>query len=79
MRYKILIIAVVFALAMPPSAHALGVFRWAWDAVANQLGLDRGPVPKVYPRPYPPQPDPRDQHKATRARYPWFYIQAEGF
>jgi len=74
-----LIILLLVALAQPAPSHAFGILRWAWDGLSNQLGLDRGPVPKVIPRICHPAYDPRSNRDPLNARIPPFYIQAEGF
>jgi hypothetical protein len=79
MKIKLLIIITVVSIAIPATSYGFGLLRWGWDAVANQVGLDRGPIPKVIPKIGQPKPDPRDRWRASYARYPWFYIQAEGF
>lgn len=76
---NLLIIIVIVILAQPVPSHAFGILRWAWDGLSNQLGLDRGPVPKIIPKIHHPKYDPRNNRDPLNARIPPFYIQAEGF
>ena len=80
MRTKILIGILVVMMIIPPVSHAgAGFFRYVFDAIFNQLGLDRGPVPKVMNK--PPCADPfsggpsQDTHRGPHR----IHIQAEGF
>lgn len=66
-------------MAYPASAHGFALVRYIFDGVANQLGLDRGPIPKAIPtRPYkgldPIAYAPEKQPDAFR-----MHIQADGF
>jgi hypothetical protein len=80
MKIKLCVAVLMLAVIFPPVSHGFGLLRFTFDAIANQLGLDRGPVPKVAPRPdnfpadpkcqTPPIPHPMAQQ---------IYIQAEGF
>lgn len=79
MKTKILIGILVLMLATPAVSHGFGLFRYVFDAVYNQLGLDRGPIPKIFPQPMQPGPHPSDLPQARQSRYPKIYIQAEGF
>ena len=54
MKTKILIGILAVMLSFPASSHALGLLRYVFDAVANQFGLDRGPIPKALPQMPPP-------------------------
>jgi hypothetical protein len=80
MKIKLCIAVVILAVICPPVSHGFGLLRFTFDALANQLGLDRGPIPKVAPRPESFPPDPRCQtapnpHPVAQQ----IYIQAEGF
>lgn len=79
MRLKLIVIIVIACMVVPCISHAFGLFRWAWDGAANQLGFDRGPVPKAIPKFCRPHFDPRDNRRQIYDRYPAFYIQADGF
>lgn len=79
MKTKIVIGLLILSMACPSVSHGFGLLRYLFDAVSNQLGLDRGPIPKTGPRvapadfgttPYPGAKHP-DAHR--------IYIQAEGF
>ncbi|MBI5250784.1 MAG: hypothetical protein HY912_14935 [Desulfomonile tiedjei] len=78
MKTKILIVILILGLSYPAASHAFGILRYTFDAIANQLGLDRGPVPKVMPKLPPPGAAPHGQANphpdANR-----IYIQADGF
>lgn len=77
MKAKLVVGIVVVTLMFPPVSHGFGLLRYAFDAVCNQLGLDRGPIRKVPPRgintSYPPglAPGHPDSQRT--------YIQAEGY
>lgn len=80
MRPRFLILVLIAMLACPPISHGFGLLRYTFDALKNQFGLDRGPIPKVVPPTAPPGhhgPDgglPREHPDAHR-----IHIQAEGF
>ena len=79
MKTRILIAVMVLSLIAPPVSHGFGLLRYAFDAIANQLGLDRGAIPKVIPK---PDPKSGDMHRGPSDKYPrpnGVYIQAEGF
>ena len=79
MRTKLLIGVIALTLIAPSVSHGFGILRYAFDAVANQLGLDRGPIPKVIPKVPPPyvghRVDPSGKQRYQRGPY----MQAEGF
>jgi len=79
MKSKMLIILLLVGMILPPVSHGFGLLRYVYDAAVNQLGLDRGPVPKVMPKRVAPgaRPDclPPDRPYKTQN----IYIQAEGF
>ena len=53
---KLMVIWLVFLIiASPVSAQAFGLLQYVFDGIANQLGLDRGPIPKA-PRKCPYDP-----------------------
>jgi hypothetical protein len=79
MRAKLLIVIVILGMLFPGVSHGFGILRFVCDGIANQLGLNRGPIPKVIQRPQPPGVD---SHQATLPKHPdayRVYIQAEGF
>jgi hypothetical protein len=76
MRTKIIIGVLILSLSFPAASHALGLLRYLFDAVANQLGLDRGPIPKTLPK--APTPPPGQGPPAAAANQ-GIHIQAEGF
>jgi hypothetical protein len=78
MKTKILIVILILGLSYPAASHAFGILRYTFDAIANQFGLDRGPVPKVMPKGPPPYVGPNgpvNQHPDAHR----IYIQADGF
>ncbi|AFM27316.1 hypothetical protein [Desulfomonile tiedjei] len=79
MKKKILVLLMILSLSYPAASHAFGILRYTFDAIANQLGLDRGPVPKVFPQ---LPPTGFDAHGKPLSNHPdanRIYIQAEGF
>ena len=79
MRLSIAFLLVIALITLPTGAHAFGVFKYVFDAVSNQLGLDRPPIPKVMPR-YPQhKPDPYLDQIPRHVYFPAFHLQAEGF
>ncbi len=79
MRARCLILALLAILAFPPVSHGFGLLRYIYDGLANQFGLDRGPIPKVLPTAQPghhpsPPNNVREHPDAHR-----IHIQAEGF
>jgi hypothetical protein len=76
MKTKILIGIVLISLSLPASSHAFGLLKYIFDAVSNQLGLDRGPIPKTLPKPPTPPPG---HPGAPNPNANGVYIQAEGF
>ena len=79
MRYIILIVILIITMATPGTSQAFGVLRWAWDGINNQLGFDRGPVPKRDPRLWRAPGCPPDNKRPITYVPPGFYIQADGF
>jgi len=80
MKIRIFALIVATLIVFPGTSHAFGLFRYAFDMVANQFGLDRGPIPKVVPNNPPPDvPTGKapiiPQHPDAKK----IYIQAEGF
>ncbi len=47
MRRNILILIILCGIMAPGVSHGFGLMKYFWDGISNQLGLDRGPVPKV--------------------------------
>jgi hypothetical protein len=79
MKTKILIGILVAMLSLPTASHAFGLLRYVYDAVANQLGLDRGPIPKVLPKIASPGCNPAAPPGAQYTGAARIHIQAEGF
>ncbi len=46
MKLRIVALIVASLIAFPHTSHAFGLMRYAFDMVANQFGLDRGPIPQ---------------------------------
>ncbi len=76
MKAKILIAILILGLACPAASQAFGLLQYVFDGIANQFGLDRGPVPKAMPK-LPPDPHHGSLNKHPDAHR--IYIQAEGF
>ena len=64
---------------MPAVSHGFGLLKYLGDAVANQLGLDRGPIPKAVPKCPAAQCDPYLKRLPPHVYFPSFHLQAEGF
>jgi hypothetical protein len=79
MKTKIVIGILAVMLSFPASSHALGLLRYVFDAVANQFGLDRGPIPKALPQMPPPGCGPSASAASKHPDAHRIYIQAEGF
>ncbi len=80
MKTRILALVIAILISVPGTSHAFGIMRWTFDAIANQLGLDRGPIPKVVPN--NPPSDVPSRHGINLPNDPnakRIYIQAEGF
>jgi hypothetical protein len=79
MKRAILIVILSLAVAWPASAQAFGLVRYIFDGISNQLGMDRGPIPKAVPtRPY----KGLNPHGYAPEKHPDDYrihIQADGF
>ncbi len=79
MKTKILVILLLITM-IPAVSHGFGLLRYTFDAIANQLGLDRGPIPKALPRNL--QADFNPHGYVLTPKHPsinQLYIQAEGF
>ena len=79
MKPGIIIIVIALTMVVPPTSQGFGLLRYVYDGISNQLGLDRGPIPKIRPKPCRPAsplgaPPPGKHADAHR-----IYIQAEGF
>ena len=79
MKAGIIIIVVVVTMAIPPMSHGFGLLRYLYDGISNQLGLDRGPIPKIPPKPCHPAAPPGAPPPGKHADLSRIYIQAEGF
>jgi hypothetical protein len=81
MKERILLVILILMMLVPTVSHGFGLLRYTFDAIANQLGMDRGPIPKALPRNlqadfHPPgYPAPPPSHPDLNR----IYIQAEGF
>ena len=79
MKIKLFVAVLIFSMICPPVSHGFGLLRYTFDAIRNQLGLDRGPIPKTmqytYSAPFDPQCPPTANHPDAHR----IYIQAEGF
>lgn len=75
----ILILLLIFTLSAPQASHAFGLLKYLGDMVANQLGLDRGPIPKVIPKCRGAECDEYRNSIPRHVYTPSFHLQAEGF
>ncbi len=79
MKIKLVVAVMVLSIICPPLSHGFGLLRYTFDAIRNQLGLDRGPIPKAMQHTYN---ECLDQQCPTPSNNPdmrRIYIQAEGF
>jgi hypothetical protein len=78
MKTRIIMAFLILIIACPTVSHGFGLLRYVFDGISNQLGLDRGPIPKVVPGARadfdPTKPPPLRHPDAHR-----IHIQAEGF
>ena len=79
MRIKILVAIVIVSMACPSFSHGFGLLRYVFDGISNQLGLDRGPIPKIPAKPDCPEVGPNGQPLGKHADTHRIYIQADGF
>ncbi len=80
MGKRFLIGILVVMMVCPSVSHAFGLLRWTFDAIQNQLGLDRGPILKVAPKPGDPHCAPQSPPVGRSSDpNPRLVIQAEGF
>jgi hypothetical protein len=80
MRTKIFLVILALMMLVPAVSHGFGLLRYTFDAIANQLGLDRGPIPKALPRNL--QADFYPHGYVLPPKHPdmnRIHIQAEGF
>ncbi|MFH1115041.1 MAG: hypothetical protein V1792_14105 [Pseudomonadota bacterium] len=79
MKIKILVVILAVSMFCPSFSHGFGLLRYLFDGISNQLGLDRGPIPKAPPEPRIPPCGPNGQPLGKHADPGRIYIQAEGF
>jgi hypothetical protein len=80
MGTRFLIGILIVMMVCPPVSHGFGVLRWTFDAIQNQLGLNRGPILKVPVNPAAPPCSPQGQPSGRSSDpNPRLVIQAEGF
>ena len=80
MKVTTVILLSVLVFGLPSVSHGFGLLKYIFDGVSNQLGLDRGPIPKTVPKTPPLHPIPGKRVPgATPASFPQIHIQAEGF
>lgn len=81
MRSKLLVMVVVLVMGAPNLSFGFGLLQYVFDGVKNQLGLDRGPIPKVLPQENPH--DPYGRHNPHAGKFNpdrnRVVIQADGF
>lgn len=80
MKIKLFVMVLIISMICPPLSHGFGLLRWTFDAIRNQLGLDRGPIPKTMQCVGQPCFDPECPSCTDSPGYAHrIYIQAEGF
>ncbi len=80
MRIKLVLSILVLMMMLPAISHGFGLLRYTFDAIANQLGLDRGPIPKALPRNLQADFNPHGYVLPPKhADMNRIHIQAEGF
>jgi hypothetical protein len=79
MKLLALVFTITLLITLPTASHAIGILKYLCDAAANQLGLDRGPVPKVIPKRHPLPWDKYGNRIPRHVYVPDFHLQAEGF
>ncbi len=79
MKTKVVIGILVLMMAFPAISHGFGLLKYITEGIRNQLGLDRGPIPKIYP-PHPPTGfRPYDLPLDQAPDVHRMHIQAQGF
>jgi len=75
----IILLVGIMACTFPASSHAFGLLRVIFDGIANQVGLDRGSIPKVVPKPAPQPVDPAGTPLPRNPESQGAFIRAEGY
>jgi hypothetical protein len=73
------LVAFMVTAMFPGSSNAFGILRVIYDGIANQLGLDRGSIPKAVAKPQPQTPDQMGTPQPRNPESHGPYIRAEGF
>ncbi len=79
MRRNFLIFMIIVVVSISGNAHAFGLLKFLWDGFSNQLGLDRGPIPKVMAPPCLSKCDTYRSRLPNHVYRPSFHLQAEGY
>ncbi len=79
MKVKLFVAVLVISMICPPVSHGFGLLRYTFDAIRNQLGFDRGPIPKTMQHTYNANLDPKCAPNVNHPDAHRIYIQAEGF
>ena len=79
MKVITIVLLSVLVFGLPSMSHGFGLLKYTFDGVSNQVGLDRGPIPKVVPKTPPFNPLPGKGRPIPPAGFSQIYIQAEGF
>jgi hypothetical protein len=79
MKTRFLIVALVLLMGCPSVSHGFGIFRYVFDGISNQLGLDRGAVPKFPTKATTPVVDAKGQPLPKMPDPNLKYMQADGF
>ena len=79
MRYIIILLLACSLATIPAVSHGFGLLKYLGDAVANQLGIDRGPLPKVSPKPRDLTCDPYLKRLPKHIYFQNWHLQAQGY
>ena len=56
MKKTLIATILVLLMAWPSGAHGFGILRYTWDFIKDQIGIERGPRPKILRKEHPPRP-----------------------
>jgi hypothetical protein len=79
MRTLWLAFIMITLISLPATGHALGLMKYFWDGVSNQLGLDRGPIMKSAPKCRPQFGKSYQRRIPRHVYFPTINMQAGGF
>jgi hypothetical protein len=78
-RICIVLLVTFLMMSVPTHSNAFAILRYTFDAIANQFGLDRGPIPKEIPKNPAYGIYPNKMGAPMRSDLNRTHIQAEGF